>query len=253
MPFCGLRRGDGGSNGTDASGGDTSPLPGSCAHAVVAAAAAIGFKRQQEGDRMDEEVKAPESAPPTGRAQLLRRPRVRVSAVVTLALAAGIIAWLAVRGDNSTASPTTVVAERAHPGAGPVAISPAGLQKLQSKLGHPIYWAGPKPGYTYEVTQRGDGTIYVRYLPPGVRVGDRRGAFLIVVTYPYANALLALQRVQNGKGIHVPRGGLALVHQGYAKSVHLAYPGVNYQIEVYDPSPAISKQVATSGQVRPVG
>jgi hypothetical protein len=132
-------------------------------------------------------------------------------------------------------------------------MSAAGLKKLQAKLGHPIYWAGPKPGYTYEVTQRGDGTIYVRYLSPGVRVGDPRSAFLIIVTYPYANALLALQRVQNGKGISVPRGGLALVHQGYAKSVHLAYPRVNYQIEVYDPLPQVARLVATSGQVRPAG
>jgi hypothetical protein len=132
-------------------------------------------------------------------------------------------------------------------------MSAAGLRTLQAKLGHPIYWAGPKPGYTYEVTQKGDGTIYVRYLSPGVRVGDPRGAFLIIVTYPYANALLALQRVENGKGIRVPRGGLALVHQGYAKSVHLAYPRVNYQIEVYDPSPQVARRVATSGQVSPVG
>jgi hypothetical protein len=103
------------------------------------------------------------------------------------------------------------------------------------------------------VTQRRDGTIYVRYLPPGVRVGDPRAAFLIIVTYPYANALLALRRVQNGKGIRVPHGGLALVHKGYPESVHLAYPGENYQIEVYDPSPRVSRQVATSGSVGPIG
>ena len=127
------------------------------------------------------------------------------------------------------------------------------MKKLQAALKHPFYWAGPKQGYTYEVTQRRDGTIFVRYLPRGVRVGDPRGAFLIIVTYPYANALLALKRVENGKGIPVPRGGLALVHQGYRESVHLAYPHVNYQIEVYDPLPRVARQVAASGQVRPIG
>jgi hypothetical protein len=186
---------------------------------------------------------------------LLRRPRVRLGAVIALALAAGFIAWLALRGgDNSTAQPgRTVVAEGSRPGGGAVAMSRAGLKKLQAALNHPVYWAGPKPRYTYEVTQRRDGTIYVRYLPPGVRVGDPRAAFLIIVTYPYANALLALRRVQNGKGIRVPHGGLALVHKGYPESVHLAYPGENYQIEVYDPSPRVSRQVATSGSVGPIG
>jgi hypothetical protein len=59
--------------------------------------------------------------------------------------------------------------------------------------------------------------------------------------------------VANGKGIEIPGGGLALVHEGYRKSVHLAYPGVDYQVEVYDPSPRVARRVAVSGKVRPVG
>jgi hypothetical protein len=209
---------------------------------------------------MDERVKAtPKSARQAVRAGF-RRPRVRLGAVIALALAAGFIAWLVLKDNNSAEQakssaeqPKTAVAEGSRPGAGPVAISAAGLKRLQTALGHPIYWAGPKPSYTYEVTQKRDGTVYVRYLPPGVQVGDPGDDFLIIVTYPYANALLALQRVENGNGIPVPGGGLALVHEGYAKSVHLAYPRVDYQIEVYDPSPRVSRRVATSGQVRAVG
>lgn len=198
----------------------------------------------------------PDSAIQTGGAgAALRRPRVRLGAVIALAVAAGFIAWLVLRGGNNSTPPLgkTTAAQGSLPGAGPVAMSRAGLKKLQAALNHPIYWAGPKKGYTYEVTQRRDGTIYVRYLPAGVRVGDPRGAFLIIVTYPYANALLALERVENGKGIRVPRGGLALVHKGYRQSVHLAYPNVDYQIEVFDPSPRVARRVAASGQVRSVG
>jgi hypothetical protein len=136
---------------------------------------------------------------------------------------------------------------------GPTAATMAGLEHLERAIGQPIYWAGPKKGYTYEVTRRSDGAIFVRYLPAGVRVGDPRGDFLIIVTYPYPNALAALQGVANGKGIAIPGGGLALVHAGYEKSVNLAYPGVDYQVEVYDPSPRAARGVAVSGQVRPVG
>ena len=178
-----------------------------------------------------------------------------VGLVVVLALAAGAVAWYVLRDDDNSSAPPapTAVASGSVPGAGPVAISPAGLRTLQRAIGHPIYWAGRRPGSTYEVTQKRDGTIYVRYLPRGLEVGDTRDDFLIVVTYPYPNALQALRRVEDGKGISVPGGGLALVAEGYERSVHLAYPKVNYQIEVYDPSPEVALQVATSGQVRPVG
>jgi hypothetical protein len=135
---------------------------------------------------------------------------------------------------------------------GPVAATVDDLRLLARRIGHPIYWAGLKEGYTYEVIQRKDGAIFIRYLPPGVQVGDPRGDFLIIVTYPYANALAALQRVANGRGIKVAGGGLALVHEGYPQSVHLAYPGVDFQVEVYDSSPQISRQVALSGRVEPV-
>ena len=109
----------------------------------------------------------------------------------------------------------------------------------------------PIEGDTYELTQKADGTTYVRYLPPGVGVGDP-GDFLIIATYPFANALLGLERVANGKGFAIPGGGLALVHVGYERSVHVAYPGVDYQIEVYDPSPRVARRIAFSGRLRPV-
>ena len=134
-----------------------------------------------------------------------------VGLVVVLALAAGAVAWYVLRDDDNSSAPPapTAVASGSVPGAGPVAISPAGLRTLQRAIGHPIYWAGRRPGSTYEVTQKRDGTIYVRYLPRGLEVGDTRDDFLIVVTYPYPNALQALRRVEDGKGISVPGGASA--------------------------------------------
>ena len=45
---------------------------------------------------------------------------------------------------------------------------------------------------------------------------------------------------------------MALVDESYPNSVHVAYPGVDYQVEVYDPSPARAREVATSGLVQRV-
>jgi hypothetical protein len=58
--------------------------------------------------------------------------------------------------------------------------------------------------------------------------------------------------VANGKAIELPGGGIALVDEGYRQSVHVAFPGVDYQVEVYDPSPRRSLAVTTSGDVGPV-
>jgi hypothetical protein len=204
---------------------------------------------------LQDEAKAPESAgsPLEGTKALLRQPRVRLGAVVALAAAAGIIAWVAIGsgdGGNSSSAPATKGPVAA--GHTAVGLSASGLRTLAGKVKQQIYWDGTKPGYLYELTRLNDGRIYVRYLPPGVKVGDKRAKFLIIATYPFPGAFSALQKVSDGEAVKVPGGGIALVHQSYPKSVHLAFPGVDYQIEVYDPSPKRSLEVATSGKVRPV-
>ena len=135
---------------------------------------------------------------------------------------------------------------------GPVEATPATLLTYVKALGRPIYWAGLIPGYTYEFTETSTGNIFVRYLPKGVRVGDRRAAFRVIGTYPYAGALKALQAVPNGTREQLSGGGLVVTSAGQPKSVHIAYPGIDYQVEVYDPVPGRARTLALSGQVRPV-
>jgi hypothetical protein len=182
----------------------------------------------------------------------LEGTRLRVSTAVVLAVAAGVITWLLVdrTGDSSTPSATV---QPSPGGRTVVALSPHGLKTLSGALHHPIYWVGPKPGYTYEVTQTpSNGNIYVRYLPLGVKVNDSRPNFLIIGTYPLPNAFQALKRTAQGREISLSDGGIAVVDQPYPKSVHMALPGLNFEIEVYDPSPRRSLAIAISGTVRPV-
>jgi hypothetical protein len=204
---------------------------------------------------LQEEVKAPQPAGGSseGTEGFLRRPRVRLGAVVALAAAAGIIAWVVIgTEDNSSSTPATTTKGPVATGHAAVGLSASGLRTLARTVKQPIYWDGPKRGYIYELTRLSDGRIYVRYLPPGVKVGDKRGIFLIIVTYPFPGALSAIKKVSNGKGIEIPGRGLALVDATYPKSVHVAYPGIDYQVEVYDRSPKRSLEVATSGKVQPV-
>ena len=136
-----------------------------------------------------------------------------------------------------------------------MAVSPADLSALAATLGHPIYWLGRKPGVTYELARTGAGAVFVRYLPSGVAPGANR-PYLTVATYPFPGAFAAVRRTaaRNPTGtIRLSGGGLAVVDAGYPKSIHVAYPGVPYQVEVFDPSPARARAIVSSGKVTAVG
>lgn len=189
-----------------------------------------------------------------GGGRFAQRPRVRIGAVLALAAAAAFVTWLLVGNNGSSEKPSATTAITSVQNAtGPEAVTQKQLAALAKKRKHPIYWVGKKPGYTYEATETSNGNLYVRYLPPGVKVGNKRPDFLIIATYPFPKALSALKKVAEGRALPLRGGGIALVDKGYPKSVHLAFPGVDYQVEVYDPSPSRSLRVARSGAVRPVG
>ena len=166
--------------------------------------------------------------------------RVRIGAIIALAVASGVVVWLVVQNNGGSSTPRA----QAH-GNQPVAASRHRLRVLAASLGHPIFWLGPEPGYTYELTQTQNGKIYIRYLPHGVRVGSAK-PYLTVATYPFPGAFPAIQRLTQA------RGALAVVDGQYPKSIHLAYPGSNFQVEVYDPLPSTTRKIVASREIVPV-
>ena len=173
---------------------------------------------------------------------------------VAAAVALAVVLWLVFRGDDGEPAPAPARATAAN-GLGAVAVSPAELRALAATLGHPIYWLGRMPGVTYELARTDAGAVFVRYLPSGVAPGANQ-PYLTVATYPFPRAFAAVRRTaaRNPTGaIRLSGGGLAVVDAGYPKSIHAAYPGVPYQVEVFDPSPARARAVVSSGQVRAVG
>jgi hypothetical protein len=144
---------------------------------------------------------------------------------------------------------------------GPVAVSAKQLTSLAASLGQPVYWAGPRKKTTYELWQKANGYIYIRYLPKGVPVGGGQGRYLVVATYPMENAFTvtrngALKGRAEGEGtvvIRLPEGGIATYTKQHATNVYVAYPGVNVQVEVFNPSPKVTPRLVASGQIVPVG
>jgi hypothetical protein len=135
----------------------------------------------------------------------------------------------------------------------PVVVSAKSLARVATTAQRPIYWAGPQPNQTYELTRR-QGSFLLRYLAPGVALGVAT-PHLTVGTYPVPNALAAVKRLSLTKGastIKLTGGGIAVINPRFPKSVYLAYPGSNYEIEVFDPSLAHARQLVTSGQITAV-
>lgn len=186
-----------------------------------------------------------------------RLSSVRIGAVVALAVAAAFVIWLVVRGnDDSSSTTTTTSTNEATQPIGPIAATPAALQELSAKAKQPIYWVGPRPGQTYELTRTAGGRVYVRYLPAGAAIGNRRADYTIVGTYPTQGALQVLKNLAkqpNEKSVSAPGGGIAVYSTSAPTNVYVAFPGQNVEIEVFDPSARKALRMVKTGRVAPVG
>jgi hypothetical protein len=180
----------------------------------------------------------------TGTIPALQLPHVRLGALAALGFAAFLIGWFTLGGDDKPSQAAGT----------PSSTSESELREFAASARHPVYWAGPRAGQTYEVTRTSDGRVYVRYLPDGVKAGDPRPQFLTVGTYPRAQAFAELKRAARAPGAssrQLPQGGLAVASQG-SSSVYFGYPDAGYQVEVYAPSAGSARNLVFSGQVVPI-
>lgn len=191
------------------------------------------------------EVASPKSA---AFSAALRDPRYRLSAIAAVAVLVGVVVWLIV---SSSGSGSSTAKQPAGKGISPVALSARGLATLASAVGQPIYWIGPSANTHYELTRTAEGKVYIRYLPVTTPAGGS-GAFLTVGTYPMAGALAATKALSQKQGavkIDVGKGGVGFATSVNATSAYAAYPGSNYQIEVYSPTPGAAVGILGSGRL----
>jgi hypothetical protein len=185
-----------------------------------------------------------ESVPPAHWAQL---SQLAVLAVA-VALAAAVVGWLLVHNGSDTRSPPTP--------SGPALVSQTQLEELASSSAQPIYWAGPRKGFSYELTRTADGRrTYVRYLPHGVAAGDRRAEFLVVGTYerPYAFRDLSHAGTRAGAGsVKLARGGVLVFTERRPHSAYFSYPGGSNQVEVFAPSGATARALVLHGEIKQI-
>ena len=87
---------------------------------------------------------------------VLRQSRLGVGTFLAVAVALTVVAWVVIITTSSRTNEKPI---------GPIVLSADGLRTFALGTGQPVYWAGPRTGYRYELT-----TYYARGCPFGGRL-----------------------------------------------------------------------------------
>jgi len=211
--------------------------------------ASVHTSLQEAGRRGGTPAPMTERALPSGPdPRELRTTQLQLLILGLAVLVAGsLVVWLLIRSDGrATSAPIT--------GGGPALVSRAQLEHFAESIDHPVYWAGPRQGFSYELTATSNGRFFVRYLPKGIAAGDSRPNFLVVGTYSKAGSFADLKRVANKDGsvwVDLPNSGL-MVASKKPQSVYIGYPGAKYQVEVFSPAGDTARRLVLGGTIVPI-
>jgi hypothetical protein len=180
--------------------------------------------------------------------------RIRPTAAIAVAIAVGLLVWLLlIKGGGDDSSP-----ESNQTSSQPKAVSVVPQSDLLGALkgtGYPIYWAGPRVEVEYEVSRPSQDRTFIRYLPKGEEAETER-PFLTVGSYQQSGALARIKELGQKPGailVQVSGGGAAYAEGPDATSAYLAFPGVDTQIEVFEPEGGQALSLIRSGAIVPVG
>ena len=185
-------------------------------------------------------------AGPPHRAPFLARPGVLIAVAVVVGLVVVAVLFLTgAFGGGDRASSSGSARE----------VSVQELREVAESKSGAVYWAGDLPGRRLELSQTGEGNVFVRYLTGDAVVGDGRPAFTTVGTYPAEGAYAEVRKRSRGRDMEnkpAPGGGLATWSKQRPSSVYVGYPGSDLLVEVYDPDPQRARTLALSGDVGPI-
>jgi hypothetical protein len=169
---------------------------------------------------------------------------VGLAAVIVIAL----VAWLLIDDNesaDSSGSPTSTEAR---------IVSVKALRAAAGAQGTPLYWAGATEGAKLELSRPSADRTYVRYLTGNAEAGDPQ-PFLTVGSYRFEDPTGALRSRGSEPGgvvASAPGEGVVYFDRTNPKSVYLAYPGTEVEIEVFAPEFKEALQLVTAGRIVPV-
>jgi hypothetical protein len=132
--------------------------------------------------------------------------------------------------------------------AGKVALTESELIDAVKQLGVDVYWAGPVSGAKYTLAVPAEGQAYVRYLPNGDGLTDTQPNYVVIATYTTTDAFRATQAAgnqSNGVTFINAEGAAVYYNKDTPTNVYVAYPNLNYQIEVFNPIAKTALEIAS--------
>jgi hypothetical protein len=156
--------------------------------------------------------------------------------------------------NNSSSAPTASSTTLTEVISGKVALTEAELIAAVKELGADVYWAGPVKGAKYTLAVPADGQAYVRYLPEGQGIDDTKPNYVVIATYTTADAFTATQaagNTSNGVSFISASGAAIYYSKDTPTNVYVAYPNLNFQVEIFNPIAATALEIAsTNGALR---
>lgn len=159
-----------------------------------------------------------------------------ITALLTLGLTQEISPTLSDR--------TTLSAQKS----GGVCLTEVELKKLIKEDNLRAYWTGPLKNATYTLNSSTKGQIFIRYVPKSEKCDDVAAKFRVIATYDEADAFATTQAAgttADGVSLLNADGSIVYFNKNVPTNIYLAYPGIDYQIEIYDPNPKEAVTLAT--------
>jgi hypothetical protein len=157
-----------------------------------------------------------------------------------------VFAVLFLTGNSSFSSAQS---NEVNPLAGEVALTEAELAKLISDAQVSAYWIGPEANAKYALTITADNQVFVKYLPNGVGLGDLAPKYRVIATYPEAAAydITRAAGTQATAVAFINADGAAIYYsKNRDTNVYVAYSGIPFEIEIFDPKSESALELATT-------
>jgi len=172
-------------------------------------------------------------------------PKIVLLMVLSALISSGVTYLVT---NNSTPTPAASTSTFTEVIAGKVALTEPELIAAVKQLGVDVYWAGPVKDAKYTLAVPADGQAYVRYLPNGQGIEDTKPNYVVIATYTTTDAFTATQaagNTTNGVTFINAQGAAVYYNKDTPTNVYVAYPNLNYQIEVFDPIAATALEIAS--------
>jgi hypothetical protein len=172
----------------------------------------------------------------------------RTLLLMLASLLVGIVGTYAVTSPGQEIVAETPTAKFTEVISGKVALDEDQLKSAVKQLGVDVYWAGPVADAKYTLSVPETGKAYVRYLPNGQGIDDTNPYYVVIATYTADDAFNATQAAgnqTNGVSFINPDGAAVYYSKETPTNVYVAYPNLNYQIEIFNPMAQTALDIAS--------